>query len=154
MSLQNRLSDLIDAIAADTKGIGDLSQLSTTAKTNLVAALNEVLDSIGDAAGINDAATGADSTWSSSKISDAISDAISDLVDNAPAALDTLKELADMLSDQDDAVSDLATAIAGKVSYAEEQSLSTESQARACVNIGIGDPETDYVALYEAAKAA
>jgi hypothetical protein len=153
MSLQTKLSALITAIGADVKKIGNLSQLSTATKTNLVAALNEVLEGIGEAAGIDDGVTGADSTWSSSKITSTITAAIAQLVDGAPAALDTLKELADMLSDQDSAVAGLVAAVAGKVSHAEEQSLGATAQARACTNIGIGDPETNLVALYEAAKA-
>lgn len=51
MTLQTRISDLITAIGTDYKGLrtwitgtsnGDLTGLTTTAKTNLVAAINEV----------------------------------------------------------------------------------------------------------------
>lgn len=45
----------------------------------------------------------------------AITQAISDLVDGAPTALDTLKELADALSDQTDALNALLTSVDGKV---------------------------------------
>lgn len=45
----------------------------------------------------------------------AIGTAISDLVDGAPTALDTLRELADALSDQTDALTAVLTALDGKV---------------------------------------
>lgn len=57
-------------------GLTDLSTLSTTDKTNLVAAINEVKgvadSALGGGVSINDAATNTTQTWSSSKISSSL----------------------------------------------------------------------------------
>src|SRR5690625_6420395 len=75
MSLETRLIALAQAVGTDVKGInsriGDLSSLSTTAKNNLVAALNEVFAAIGVAgAQIDDEAGGGDTlvTWSAGEL--------------------------------------------------------------------------------------
>ena len=108
MTLEQRLIALAQAMGADVKALlqaqGSLSALSTTAKNNLVAAINELktaLDNAGtggvaidDAAG--DGATTV--TWSADKIHDTIEAAKlavkNELTDGAGAALDTLAELA------------------------------------------------------------
>lgn len=89
------------------KFIGDLSTLSTTDKTNLVGAINELFQSIrslsGSAAGINDSATNETSTLSAKKILELVNQAKTDakseiLGGNVAAELDTIKELADALN--------------------------------------------------------
>jgi len=89
------------------KFIGDLSALSTTDKTNLVGAINELFQSIrslsGSAAGINDSATNETSTLSAKKIFELVNQAKTDakseiLGGNVAAELDTIKELADALN--------------------------------------------------------
>jgi hypothetical protein len=73
MSLQTRINELSSAIAADYKVLkaaqGNLSALNTTAKSNLVAAINELLAAM-PAAGavINDSASGNATTYSSTHI--------------------------------------------------------------------------------------
>ena len=77
MSLITRISDLITAIGADIKGLvdtrGTMASLTTTEKSNLVGALNELKDLIDDVSegsgAIADGTTGSGTTWSSSKIS-------------------------------------------------------------------------------------
>ena len=90
-----------------TKLIGNLTTLSTTEKTNLVGAINELFQSIrslsGSAAGINDIATNETSTLSAKKILELVSQAKTEakseiLGGNVAAELDTIKELADALS--------------------------------------------------------
>ena len=90
-----------------TKFIGVLSTLSTTEKTNLVGAINELYQSIralsGSAAGINDSATNETSTLSAKKILELVNQAKTDakseiLGGNVAAELDTIKELADALN--------------------------------------------------------
>lgn len=90
-----------------TKLIGNLTTLSTTEKTNLVGAINELFQSIislsGSAAGINDSATNETSTLSAKKILELVSQAKTEakseiLGGNVAAELDTIKELADALS--------------------------------------------------------
>lgn len=66
---------------------------------------------------------------------------ISALVDDAPEALDTLKEIADALSDQDDALSALVTTVGGKL--AKTSNLSDLSDAAAARgNLGLGSMAT------------
>jgi len=160
MALDQRLQDLAVAIGNDIQDLrgrtGNLSGLSTTAKTSLVAAINELVVAIGSASGggaaINDATTSLTTTWSSTKIGAEVTSAIAALVGSAPAALDTLQEIAAELADQDSAVSGLVTAVANRVRYDAAQSLTTGQQLQACTNIGVGNPEVDLVAAYEAAR--
>ena len=90
-----------------TKLIGNLTTLSTTEETDLVGAINELFQSIrslsGNAAGINDSATGDSSTLSAKKILELVNQAKTDakseiLGGNVAAELDTIKELADALN--------------------------------------------------------
>lgn len=90
-----------------TKLIGNLTTLSTTEKTNLVGAINELFQSVrslsGNAAGINDSATNETSTLSAKKILELVDKAKTDakseiLGGNVAAELDTIKELADALN--------------------------------------------------------
>ena len=105
MTIESRLIALAQAIGTDVKTLaasqGALTALNTTAKSSLVAAINELLTltasagaSIDDAAGDGSTAV----TWSADKIFDAIEAAKTavknDLTAGASAAMDTLKELA------------------------------------------------------------
>lgn len=89
------------------KLIGNLQTLSTTEKTSLVDAINELFQSVrslsGSAAGINDSATNETSTLSAKKIIELVNqaktEAKSEILGGAVAAeLDTIKELADALN--------------------------------------------------------
>lgn len=102
-TLQVRISDLVTRIATECKALrtmingnaADLTSLTTTNKTNLVAAINEVKAAIGGAgASINDTGTSTLSVWSSDKTNTSIGAAITALVNGAPANLDTLLEIA------------------------------------------------------------
>lgn len=126
MSLSTNISDLATRVATEVKALrtlingnaADLSSLTTAAKTNLVAALNELKSDVdalsAGAAGIDDASTGTDSTWSSQKVSDQIAAAVTALVGGAPGALDTLNELAAALGDDASYAASITTALAGK----------------------------------------
>ena len=173
MTLEQRLIALAQAMGADVKALlqaqGSLSALSTTAKNNLVAAINELktaLDNAGtggvaidDAAG--DGATTV--TWSADKIHDTIEAAKlavkNELTDGAGAALDTLAELAAALNDDPNFAATIAGEIANRVRFDAAQVLTEPQQAQARSNIGaqsaaaIGNPDHDLVADYSAAKA-
>lgn len=164
MSMTNGLVLLAQAIGADISSIntriGAVSALTTTEKANLVGALNEVRAKLltvestaNGAAKINDAAPGAGTTYSSSKIESYVTAAIAALVDGAPATFDTLKEIADYISSDQTAMGALTTAINNRVRFDAAQSLTAPQQAQACANIGVGDPATDFVASYTSAKA-
>ena len=163
MTLEARVVALAQAIGTDVKtlttAVGSLGSLTTTAKSNLVAAINEIALAAASATGIDDGVTSGASTWSSNKISSEISGAVSDLVGGAGAALDTLKELADALGNDPSFATTIATQIANRVRFDDAQVLTSPQQAQARANIGaqsaaaIGDPDHDLVADYNAAKA-
>lgn len=164
MTMSNGLVLLAQAVGVDVGDInariGTMSSLTTTEKANLVGALNEVrtllLSVQGTANGkasINDAAASSSTTYSSSKIEAYVSSAIAALVDGAPATFDTLKEIADYISSDQTAMGALTTSINNRVRFDAAQTLTAPQQAQACSNIGVGDPATDFVASYTAAKA-
>ena len=152
MSLAIQLTNLATRISTEFKAVrtlvngnaADLSALTTTNKANLVGALNEVKALINtSAATINDAATAAGTTWSSTKINTQINAAITALINGAPSAQDTLKELADQITA-------LVQADTGLLSFAGAQTLTAAQKTQACANLGIGEPETDFVATFNA----
>ena len=164
MSLSARIVTLAQAIGGDIKNLttnqGSLTSLSTTTKTSLVAALNELHSAVGGAGvQINDAAGNGDTlvTWSADKIFDTIEAAKTavknDLVNGAAAALDTLSELASALGNDPSFATTIATELGNRVRYDAAQTLSAPQQAQACANIGVGNPETDLAAAYTTAKA-
>lgn len=173
MTLEQRLIQLAQAIGADIKALniaqGALTDLDTTTKTSLVAAVNElkgIVDGLsGGGAVINDAAGDGDTTvtWSADRIFDAIAAASAalknELTNGAGAALDTLKELADALGNDPSFAATIAGEIANRVRYDAAQALSAPQQAQARDNIGaqaaaaVGDTDHDFVADYNTAKA-
>ena len=170
MTLEARLVALAQAVGGDVKALrlsqGDLTALTTTNKTSLVAAINELLALVGEggSAGIDDTAqAGGAVTWSVDKITSAITaarNALKDeLVGGAGAALDTLAELAAALGDNPNFATTIATEVANRVRYDAPQTLTLEQQVQARANIGaasaaaVGDTERDLVAVYTTAKA-
>lgn len=128
MSLSTNVSNLATRVATESKALrtlingnaADLSSLSTTAKNNLVAAINELYSSIGAAgAQINDSTTATTTVWSSSKTQDEIDAAVAALVDAAPGTLDTLNELAAALGDDADFANTITTLIGTKANDAD-----------------------------------
>ena len=163
MSLETRIISLAQAIGGDVKTLttkqGDLTALSTSAKTNLVAAINELASAIaGAGASINDSAGDGNTTvtWSANKIFDTIEAAKaavkSELTNGAASALDTLSELATALGNDPNFAATIATELGNRVRYDAVQTLTVGQKLQACTNIGIGDPERDFAASYAAAK--
>lgn len=136
MSLQTRLSDLITSIGTDYKqlrtwitgsSIADLTGLTTTAKTSLLAAINEVNGKIPAAASttvqgiieiatLAETGTGTDSARAVTpqgvkQETDAVKAAI---LNSAPAALDTLDELAAALGDDANFAASVTASLATK----------------------------------------
>lgn len=164
MTMETRLIALAQAIGADIKALttkqGDLTSLSTTAKGDLVSALNEMYTLLGSAgASINDTAGNGNTTetWSADKIFDTIEAAKlavkSDLTNGAAAALDTLSELAAALGNDPSFAATMATALTNRVRYDAVQTLTAPQQLQACSNIGVGNPERDFATDYATAKA-
>ena len=171
MALSTNVTNLATRIATEIKTVraelaaktGDLSTLTTTAKSSLVAAVNELVGLIAEASGIDDGTTSTGSSWSSSKTSDEINAAVQamrdNLVNGAPTALDTLSELATALSDNDSDIAAVITALDNRVRFDATQALTGSQQAQARTNIGaasatdLGDPNADYVATFVAGLA-
>ena len=163
MSLETKLVAFAQAVGVDIGELietrGDLAALTTTQKTSLVAAINELkagLGSIDLTAIINDAAgVGVvDKTWSADKIVSALDALKTEILDGAPEAFNTLKEIADYLAANDGTLEALLTAINNRVRFDAAQTLTTEQKLTACTNIGVGNPEVDLVAAYTTAKTA
>ena len=154
---QERITSLAQAIAADIKRLttnqGTLTALTTTDKTSLVKAINELKSSIANATNINDTSTSTSATWSSDKINTSINNAVSALVNGAGTTLDTLKELADALGNDANFATSIATQMGKRVRVDAPQTFTVTEQAQGCANLGIGNPDTDFVAEYTSAKA-
>lgn len=159
MSLITRITALANAIGADVKALyanqGSLAALTTTAKSSLVAAINEVKAAGGGGGvSINDASTTSTTeTWSASKSTAAIAAAVNGILGGASSAYDTLVEIQDILTAEDTAISGLLTAVSKRIRFDASQTLSSGEITQACTNIGIGEPETDFVATYTTAKS-
>lgn len=186
MSLQTRIGDLVVAIATDYKQLrtwitgsssGSLDALTTTAKSDLVAAINEVkagssgappnatetTAGIVELASLAEVAAGVDSTravTSAGLRQERLAVKEEILGAGVPAALDTLAELADALADDASYSATVTTALANRVRVdTAAQGLSDTEKNNARTNISavssdaVGDPETDLAAAYLAAKA-
>lgn len=108
MSLSTNVQDLATRVSTEVKLVktlingnqGDLTALQTTAKTNLVAAINELVAAIGGAgASIDDENVSTVTVYSSDKTVKVVEAAVAALVDAAPETLDTLAEIAEALGD-------------------------------------------------------
>jgi len=177
MSLETKIVALATAIGADVKDLrlkqGDLTSLSTTAKTNLVSAINELATMIaGAGVSINDTAGNGDTavTWSADKIFDTIEAAKTavknDLVNGASTALDTLSELAAALGNDANFATTIATGLSNRVRIDAAQTFTSPQQAQGRSNIGaaaaadlttlttgLANYDRDFAADYNTAKA-
>ena len=159
-TLQTRITDLATRVATECKAIrtlvngnaADLSALTTTQRTSLVSAINELKTAIDNVAGssitISDSTSSTTQVWSSSKVSSAIAQAKSDLVNGAGAALDTLAELASALGNDANFASTVTTALGYRLRFDVAQTLTAGQKTQACTNLGIGEPDTDFVTTF------
>jgi hypothetical protein len=163
-TLQTRLQDLATRVATECKALrtltngnlADLSSLTTTAKGNLVAAINELqaeINAISTGAQINDGSTGATVTWSAQKIGVEIQNAKNALTNGAAAALDTLAEIATALGNDANFAATVTTALGNRIRFDAVQALSAAQITQACANLGLGEPDTNFVATFTAGLA-
>ena len=172
----NKVQSLIDEIntilgTLTESGYADVGVGLKTLKDKVDALEQKTVDLT---ALINDTEeTKTTSVWSSTKTKDVINTAVgsvkSELTDmiiadiakvksdilgaGVPETLDTLAEIADKLNGDAALVANMSVAINNRVRFDEEQVLSSEQKTIACTNIGIGEPDTDFVAIYNTAKA-
>ena len=154
-----RISDLATRMATECKSLrtlvnangADLSALTTTQKASLVAAINELktaVDNAGSSITISDSSSSTTQVWSSSKVASEITTAKNALTNGAAAALDTLSELASALGNDANFASTITTALGYRLRFDAVQTLTTGQKTQACANLGIGEPDTDFVTTF------
>ena len=149
-----RVADEFKAVYAK---IGNLSSLSTTDKSTLVAAINELKAAIATVAVIDDLTAGSTTTtFSASKIVTLLDALRAQILGGADAAYDTLLELQQALQNDQTGIAALTAAIDKRVRFDAVQTLTAPEQLQTRTNIGavasidIGDTTTDFVAIFEA----
>lgn len=186
MNLDQRIIALSQAIGDDIQTLlaqdGTLSGLTTTDKTSLVNAINEVaaaspVGTLLAANNLNDVSNAATARTnldvrSTAQVTSEISSAIAAItlgslggltqaevdarvqliVDAAPAALDTLNELAAALGNDANFSTTIANALAKRVAVDAVQTFTVGEKLQGCQNLGIGNPDTDFVSAYTTAK--
>lgn len=144
--------------------MGLLSNLTTTDKTNLIAAINEVnAKTAGAGAQIDDATARTTTVYSSSRTEARITAATaalkSDILGGAGPTVDTLKEIADILASSGSDVAALTTALSKRVRFDAAQTLTAPEKVQVNTNIGsvslaqFGDPAATYRDVFLAALA-
>ena len=182
--LENRLNALAVRVANEFINsygqIGSLSALNSTNKGSLVGAINEALakipegllfasNNLSDVTDVSAARTSL-SVFSQSEVSAAIAavtlgslgglnqaevDArVATIVGTAPAALDTLQEIATALGEDPNFAATITAALGNKLDYSKEQVLTDAQELQVCVNAGVGNPDVDLVASFETALNA
>lgn len=152
MALIDSLKSFAQKVGRDmgalTNKIGDTSALTTTDKTSVVSAVNEIKSNLNSLnVGVDEAAVGTIATAKAKE-------EINKIVAGAPAALDTLKELADAVQDGSTTAQAVAAKLNTKLSFSEAQVLTAQQQQQACTNLGLGDTSINLLAIYVTAKGA
>lgn len=148
MALKESLDLVFGLIGGDVKDanakIGTLANLSTTEKTNLVDALNEIHTALGNidlSSIIDDATPSTSKTYSSEKIISEINAKVQEakdaLLGGAGDAVDTLKELADLIAQNKDLI-DAINAVAAKSVRVDvpQNTFTIEEKEQGRANIG------------------
>ncbi len=159
MSLASRIESLVIRVAEEFNDVrakaGNLANLSTTDKSSLVAAINELKAAVVSATAIDDSQASTTSTYSSTKII-ALLDALKDeILGGADAAYDTLLEIQQLLENSTSGLDALLAAVNHRVRFDAAQTLTAPEKAQARDNIGavaasdIGDTDTDFVAIFD-----
>lgn len=125
--------------------IGTMSDLNTTNKSNLVAALNEVKAAIISAqnGAITESAVDAKVKALETKLLGGT---------DLDASLDTLKEIADKLKAGDSTASTVLSGLANRVRFDESQTLNDTQLTQVYSNLKLGDPNVDFLDAYNKAK--
>ena len=161
MSLATRIESLVIRVAQEFNDVrakaGNLANLTTTDKSNLVAAINELKAAVVSSAVIDDAHVAATTTYSSNKIVSLLDALKTEILGGADAAYDTLVEIQQLLQNGTSGLDALLTAVNNRVRFDAAQTLTAPEQAQARSNIGavaasdIGNTDTDFVAVFEGA---
>ncbi len=145
---------------------GDNQVLSgaTALLAGLMIASDKIkLDGIQDGATVNDTDanllnranhTGTQTVSTISDFAAEVNALISGVVNGAPAALDTLDELAAAIGDDANFATTITTALGNRVRFDAPQTLTAVQRLQACENIGVGNPDRDFLAAYVAVRDA
>ena len=163
MSLTTRIESLVIRVAQEFNDVraktGNLANLTTTDKSNLVAAINELKAAVVSSSEIDDANIAISSTYSSSKIVTLLDALKSEILGGADAAYDTLLEIQQLLQNGTTGLDALLAAVNNRVRFDAAQTLTAPEQVQARSNIGavavsdVGNTDTDFVAVFEGALA-
>lgn len=141
-AVEGKASTNATNIATNLASIKTLQTSLATAQADITS----LKEKIEDFTQIDDTAAATDKTYSSSKIASEITAAKQavkdDLLGGAGAAYDTLKELADLITTNQDAIKALQDLAAGHVKFDAAQSLSDAQKKQARDNIGAADAAT------------
>ncbi len=168
-AIGTEMKDIRASVNSPTAKAADVATALNTTATTIVGAINELLASVNglastdglaegttnlyftdaraDArvqAAINDSGVAATDLWSAVKIGQEITGAINGVLDGAPAALDTLNELAAAINDNGNYAAGITAALALK---ADKTEVKTVTELGATVDTH------DYVADWNAAIA-
>ncbi|WP_374338567.1 hypothetical protein [Leeia sp.] len=160
MSLATRIESLVIRVAQEFNDVrakaGNLANLSTTDKSSLVAAINELQAAVASNV-IDDGQVATTSTYSSSKIVSLLDALKAEILGGADAAYDTLVEIQQLLQNGTSGLDALLAAVNNRVRFDAAQTLTAPEQAQARSNIGavaasdVGNTDTDFVAVFEGA---
>ena len=158
MSLATRIESLVIRVAQEFNDVrakaGNLANLTTTDKSNLVAAINELKAAVVSSAVIDDAHIAATTTYSSNKIVSLLDALKTEILGGADAAYDTLVEIQQLLQNSTSGLDALLAAVNNRVRFDAAQSLTVAEQLQARSNIGavaatdVGNTDTDFVAVF------
>lgn len=149
----NELDGAIKALAAGSGAISDgTTSTSTTWSSTKTASAIAALIAADTAT--NSTATTFSVTKILALIEAAKTQVKNDLTNGASTALDTLKELSDALGGDANFATTVNTALGNRVRFDAAQTLTTAQKLQACQNIGLGDPEVDLVATFNAGLVA
>ena len=158
MSLATRIESLVIRVAQEFNDVrakaGNLANLTTTDKSNLVAAINELQAAVMSSAVIDDAHIAATTTYSSNKIVSLLDALKTEILGGADAAYDTLVEIQQLLQNGTSGLDALLAAVNNRVRFDAAQTLTVAEQLQARSNIGavaasdVGNTDTDFVAVF------
>ena len=162
MSLATRIESLVIRVAQEFNDVrakaGNLANLTTTDKSNLVAAINELQAAVVSSAVIDDAQIATTSTYSSNKIVSLLDALKTEILGGADAAYDTLVEIQQLLQNGTSGLDALLAAVNNRVRFDSAQSLTVAEQLQARSNIGavaasaVGNTATAFVAVFVGAQ--
>ena len=116
MNLLNAIKNIARRVYQNDKKVGDLTQLTTSQKTSIVAAINALVTDVASRENISE-----------TRARQIATEELAKLTDGASAAFDTLKEIEDKITSGDSQVVTLLAEIG--VAKAKNETLSTELEA-------------------------